>query len=171
MFDDYLKFYLTNYSDILPNNNTVGFHISIDDNGVKLIGGITEDTPQPVVDVYNIIIGKLKKLNDISEGKGPAVLTDKDLDQIISTAFTEGLGEPDEVGYSTGEDNEELVTYIWDFGDGELRRTITKPKKEDEIERMDENSVEYFNAKLTQAISNEDYEMAAHYRDKINNFS
>ena len=171
MFDDYLKFYLTNYSDILPDNNITGFHISIDDTGVKLIGGVDENTPQPVVDVYNIIIGKLKKLNEISEGKGPAVLTDKDLDQIISTAFTEGLGNPDDVSYSTSEDGKELVTYSWDFEGGELKRTVTKPKEVDEIEKMDKNSVEYFNAKLSQAISNEEYEIAAYYRDKINNFS
>ena len=173
MFDKFLKSYLTNYSELqtIVNTPIIGFQISIDDTGVKLLGGINKNTPPQVVTVYDIIVNKLKKLNEVNDGKGPVVLTDKDLDQIISTAFTEGLGEPDEVSYSVGEEAEDLVTYTWDFGGGELKRTVAMPKREDEINRMDKNSLEYFNAMLNQAIIDEDYKKAAEYRDKINNFS
>ena len=171
MFDNYLKFYLTNYSGLLLIGTESGFHISIDNDGVKLIGGIDDNTPEQIVKVYDIIIDKLKKLNELADEDNPPLLTEDDLDYIISTAFKEGLGEPDKIVKSLDENGEEISTYHWRYDSGILTRTVLTVHDKDELELMDKNSIEYLKAKLAEAITNEDYMKASEYRDKINNFS
>ena len=49
-----------------------------------------------------------------------------------------------------------------------MARVSIKPTSEELIKKMDKDSVEYFEVKLKEAITNEDYLLAAEYRDRIN---
>lgn len=167
MFENYLDFFYTNESSIMDDENYLppgGFGIRIDDNGVEILGGVDENTPDKIIKLFDSI---KEKVDSLKENGQFQKLTSDDIDRIISNIFEDSLGEPD----IYDESNENGVIYekkSWYIGEGMLSRTIIKPKTEEEIKKLDKNSLEYLEFKLQEAIDSEDYEKAAKYRDKIN---
>jgi len=172
MLENYLNFFYLNASSIIDEEETINdmfgdgnFGIKIDENGAEILGGVNENTPPEIVELFNLIEDKMDSLHENGQYNK---LTGDDIEQIISHVFMDNLGEPD----SIIENETDGITFekrSWRIGDGLLSRTIIKPKSEDEIKKMDKNSIEYLEVKLQEAIDIEDYDKAAEIRDKITN--